>query len=282
MNIFNLFFISGICCLNLGYSNQTYHSVIIESTCPNIRLTDLKTYRAILTDEPIVCDLEAIFTTKLTIEDGDTEKTANLDLHCNVKFDDVSIPVELGEVTFSFHMYDYDIIISDDNIISGFYDVELIVSYDNGVSFDEYNSIGYLENVDIFDINYQFTEPIKEEELENYIDIFSYEMLPTFNIKILNPQNDLNYLKSITDDWFENGYDLGFENGVELDYSEAYESGYAQALKDSGGLMGFLRTMFNTLIDFGNIQLIPGVTIWLLMSVPLVFGLIKVLLTIFR
>ena len=81
------------------------------------------------------------------------------------------------------------------------------------------------------------------------------------------------------------GYDEGFQAGVSQGLTQGYDTGYAQGMIDSNydsrfGI-SFIRSAFDSVSSFFNIELIPGLKIWYLISVPVLlsvfYGVMKIL-----
>lgn len=72
-------------------------------------------------------------------------------------------------------------------------------------------------------------------------------------------------------DGYNNGYGDGKSDGYDLGYGIGYDKGQ---LDDFDGFSTVLGAIFSSITAFGNIQLIPGLTLGMIIGIVVIFGLI--------
>lgn len=97
------------------------------------------------------------------------------------------------------------------------------------------------------------------------------------------------YLKGFVDGetkGYKEGYDMGLQDGENTGYSKGYEIGFKDGTSNAGSPMlkpfDLIKQSFLSINQFMNKQIFPGITIWTIISIPLIFSLLILILKVIR
>ena len=136
--------------------------------------------------------------------------------------------------------------------------------------------------------------------VNDLFDDYNGVMIHDYIVKDINDFYDSGY-DSGYNRGYEGGYNRGYDDGDAVGYARGYDEGYAQGDYDGyrrGWDQGYargksdgenynlhyfwLRNTLDAVNDFLSLELFPGVNIGLMVGVPLVFGVLRLILFIWR
>lgn len=107
--------------------------------------------------------------------------------------------------------------------------------------------------------------------------------LPPFSVIRLSNQNTLTYLNAIYCDvisptaTFQDYEDYITDEAFNSGYNDGYTTAY-----DEFGNFDWLSSLFTTMGDLLAIEILPGITIGLILLIPIVFGVLRFIMGLFR
>lgn len=203
----------------------------------------------------------------------------------------------------------YDIYAID---ITGYTDTYYINAYGTYVSIDN-NGVSYHHDFEtpltmgrlstynsqvIFSTdneeNYYTINP-KLDSTHGFLNHFSFgsyvittNSYSTANLDYSSAENEIyNFIRSSVvdvDTAYYNGYDVGYNNGYDVGYQNGYDYGYdvGNLADDNATAFTYIGQAIGGVADIMNIQVLPNMTIGLLVSIPLTIALIKVVFNLVK
>lgn len=122
--------------------------------------------------------------------------------------------------------------------------------------------------------------------LNSYIrssyDIANIKKIANIDMEAFNTKNTAigkssRDILAITQEGFKTAYD----NGASQEYSKGYSAGYANGTAQAGEIP-WLVSMFNAIDNIFKIEIFPGLKIWYIVAIPIIFSLIAFVLSFFR
>jgi len=118
-------------------------------------------------------------------------------------------------------------------------------------------------------------------DIANY-DIASIKKIDTLKLDPFNVNNTA--IGTSTRDTLaitKEGFKTAYDNGASQEYSKGYSAGYANGIGQAGEIP-WLVSMFNAIDSIFNIEIFPGLKIWYIIAIPVIFSLIAFVLSFFR
>lgn len=85
---------------------------------------------------------------------------------------------------------------------------------------------------------------------------------------------------------YEDGYTDGYADGEEIGYTDGYSIGFSDGSKGGSSLLvkpfDLIKQSFTAINTIMNKQIFPGITIWTIVCVPLIFSLLFLILKVIR
>ena len=171
----------------------------------------------------------------------------------------------------NYYRLDYD---TYSYIINNIYGMQLNISItDNYVGRD---GVNYGHAFEMYNKVSVFTTPVNNFEYYDLIDntyAFYYTYQTDNTHYTINTYNITKH--SLTQELHVNDIREYFINDA---YNTGYEVGYRDGVSTNNNLFTLIGSAFNGLVDFFNIEIIPGITLGLLVFAPLFIGVVLVLL----
>lgn len=145
------------------------------------------------------------------------------------------------------------------------YDV-LNISYYDATCVDNFIdsvfSIGVLARLFNIDTNYQLRS--------NY-----FSFIHGSNVHFINIDKDTitSLISTIETDSYHNGYQTGYNDGYNVGFNES---------SSNEGVFSMLKHAANSLIDLMNIEILPNISLWLLISIPLSISIMLIMFKLLR
>lgn len=128
--------------------------------------------------------------------------------------------------------------------------------------------------------NIKLNDTIGSSFTKQNVKPINQNKLAGFNNKSVNPGSSSRDPITITAEGFKASYDEG-ANQYQVGYNTGYNAGYTNGLA-SAGQVPWLVSIFNTLDNVFNIEIFPGLKIWYIVAIPVIFSLIAFVLSFFR
>ena len=92
---------------------------------------------------------------------------------------------------------------------------------------------------------------------------------------------DINIMKYNDVNDYQDGYDFGYDTGYDDGYGKGYDVGFNQGSSNEG-VFSMLKHAANSLQDLMNIEVLPNISLWLLISIPLSITIILIMFKLLR
>lgn len=123
----------------------------------------------------------------------------------------------------------------------------------------------------------------------NYDDIQPLTNTFTYDINInIVPSDTASYSEGYQDGYnngLNDGEDIGYNDGKEDGYQLGYIDGYQEGLVDGDteeSIFTFVNGVFRAVDEFLSIEIIPGIALWGIVLIPIVFGVLAFFLNLWR
>lgn len=186
----------------------------------------------------------------------------------------------ISEYYLTFDLDDWNVKIDEysNRFIETFWDVK-IEYYDETVQ--DYKLYGgmYLESENYWNIS---------DEIN--VDKLLYNYDPSFDLEVYKINEAYQYLKDTYDEGynegnnegFDEGFGLGRDVGYETGYHEGYDEGFDVGSGENKGVLNFIKSIFNTINDLGNVEILPYIKIWYIIGIPVILAVVRFALGWFR
>ena len=159
------------------------------------------------------------------------------------------------------------------------------LTYD-AISYDDFKSHGLSVNfnaINLFDYDDNkvkvFNSYIQQNTIGNLFNSnYKFDVITTYldgNFRFVNimKYNDVND--------YQDGYDFGYDTGYDDGYGIGYDVGFNQGSSNEG-VFSMLKHAANSLQDLMNIEVLPNISLWLLISIPLSISIILIMFKLLR
>lgn len=260
------------------YNDDFIYHNHLEYNIPNCSIDNLNIDE--INTELITFDLYYYQYLFLEITDDDsgnfTSSSAEINFEKNIS---LFYYYGLDRIQIYFEVDNYDVSIYDDDEAYNRYEVGVDINIDAYAYDLEDNEYTYETFYTSFILNFNVLKEFEVmTDFEDFIDGALINWEGSTEVYIENIHDFVNSVLVIQDDAYENGYDTG----VSQNFKDAYEKGYSDAIAQGGGILGLIREIFNTLIDIGNIEILPNIKLWYFLGIPLVIGIVSFVLGWFR
>lgn len=225
----------------------------------------------------------------------------------------INITADVLEVGVSFNLYIYleheigreDTIFDEDKYISLTYDLELQENYDqNYVAKIETNV--YLRNIEYIQTYDSATLTIDYETISYAFDRSNSVLAigqQDGEIRLYEEMNfDIPYTATYTplfdyvglqkeirgfshDEIYQSGYNDGYHDGEQEGYENGYYDGYEEGEyygSMTQPIFKLFNAVFRTIDNVLQTEILPGIKLWYLVSIPLVFLIIQFFINLWR
>lgn len=154
------------------------------------------------------------------------------------------------------------------------------------ISYDDFKSHGLSVNfnaINLFDYDVNkvkaFNSYIQQKSLGNLFNAnYKFDVITTYldyNFKFVNimKYNDVND--------YQEGYAFGYDTGYDDGYGQGYSVGFNQGSSNEG-VFSMLKHAANSIQDLLNIEVLPNISLWLLISIPLSISIILIMFKLLR
>ena len=154
------------------------------------------------------------------------------------------------------------------------------------ISYDDFKSHGLsvkFNAINLFDYDENkvkvFNSYIQQNTIGNLFNSnYKFDVITTYldgNFRFVNimKYNDVND--------YQDGYDFGYDTGYDDGYGIGYDVGFNQGSSNEG-VFSMLKHAANSLQDLMNIEVLPNISLWLLISIPLSISIILIMFKLLR
>lgn len=154
------------------------------------------------------------------------------------------------------------------------------------ISYDDFKSHGLSVNfnaINLFDYDSNkvkiFNSYIQQNTIGNLFNAnYKFDVITTYldyNFKFVNimKYNDVND--------YQEGYAFGYDTGYNDGYGQGFDVGFNQGSSNEG-VFSMLKHAANSLQDLLNIEVLPNISLWLLISIPLSVSIILIMFKLLR
>ena len=159
------------------------------------------------------------------------------------------------------------------------------LSYES-ISYDEFKSHGLSVNfnaINLFDYDETkvklFNSYIQQKTIGNLFNSnYKFDVITTYldyNFRFVNimKYNDVND--------YQEGYAFGYDTGYNDGYGQGYNVGFNDGSSDEN-VFSMLKHAANSIQDILNIEVLPNISLWLLISIPLSISIMLIMFKLLR
>lgn len=176
------------------------------------------------------------------------------------------------------------------------YELGYYAVYDGGDEFGEYIEYRFIKYedfinvgiyVDYYALNLSYYKNTKLNIFQHYSDNNEIGNIFGDNDKFRLPNNffgvNENRFKfiNLSKENNENSYYIGYNIGYDDGYNNGYNTGFNQA-QSTDNVFSILKKGVNAINDLLNIEVLPNVSLWLLMSIPLSISMMVIMFKLLR